>query len=36
MLIAAIVLAGSGTLETDNIKEFLRIKTLPLENWAHA
>jgi Predicted nucleic acid-binding protein, contains PIN domain len=36
MLIAATALAGSGTLVTDNIKEFSRIKALPLENWTHA
>ena len=36
MLIAATALAGAGTLVTDNIKEFSRIKTLALENWTHA
>jgi len=33
MLIAAIVMAGKGTLVTNNEKEFRRIKGLKLQNW---
>lgn len=33
-IIAATVLAKNGILVTNNIKEFERIKSLKVENWA--
>ncbi len=33
-IIAATVLAKNGILVTNNIKEFKRIKSLKVENWA--
>lgn len=33
-IIASIVLAHKGTLVTNNVKEFKRIKNLKIQNWA--